>query len=171
MISLSSRERQLLRVLYVIAGLFILYFLVITPVMSIRQESQEAWSKNQKRIETMDELYSEYREIAEKKDRINDIMRDKRGVATLVEEMAKSANILQNKAYNKDATSNIQNKYTRILTEVRFEGVDIRPMMKFLYDMEHSGKYMRITYLRISQAVKERQTYDVTVKLESYQIQ
>ena len=171
MISLSDRERKLLRILYIIAGLFLLYFLVISPVITLRRESRESWSRNQKRIEDMDALYSEYRDIAVKKDRINEIMRDSRGVATLIEETAKSANILQNKAYNKDATSNIQNKYTRITTEVRFEGVDIRPMMKFLYDMEHGGKYIRITYLRITQAVKERQTYDVTIKFESYQIQ
>ncbi len=171
MIALSNRERILLRVLYVIAGLFVIYFFIITPVMRITSDSRKSWDQNTNRLAELDSLYQEYRDIQDKKNSISDLMRDTRGMATLVEENAKNAGILQNKADNRDQTSNIQNKYQKITTEVRFEGVDIRPLMKFLFDMENSGKYVRISYLRINQAVKERQTYDVTVKFTSYQLQ
>lgn len=171
MIALSDRERILLRILLVIIGVFLIYFLIIAPLWRLRKESRQSWDQNATRLAELDTLYNEYKDIQDKKSKINELMRDTRGVSTLIEEYAKNAGILQNKAYNRDATTNMQNKYQKISTEVRFEAVDIRPVMKFLYDMEHSEKYVRISYLRVNQAFKERQTYDVTVKFESYQLQ
>lgn len=170
MIALSDRERLLLRILLVIIGIFLVYGLIIAPLWRLKQESRKSWDQNSTRLAELDSLYGEYREIQEKKGRINELMRDTRSVSTLIEECAKNANILQNKSDNRDTTTNVQNKYQKITTEVRFESVDIRPLMKFLYDMEHSEKYVRMTYLLVKQTFKERQTYDVTVKFESYKL-
>lgn len=170
MFNLSERERKLLKLLYVILGVIVLVFLIIKPFLSYRENIQKESRSNIARLENLDRLYSEYREVKEKKSHLNDLLRDSRGISTLIEENAKKSNILQNKLYTRDNTSNIQNKYQKTTTSVKFEGIDIRSLISFLYEMEFSGKYVEVSYLRIYQAIKERYTYDVTIKFDTYKI-
>ena len=50
---------------------------------------------------------------------------------------------------------------------MRFEGVDINSILNFIYKMENSGMLIQISYLRINQTIKGRNTYDVTMTFNS----
>ena len=170
MFNLRERERKLLNILYVILGALAVFFLIIKPFISYRKNIRDEFNSNFSKLETLDRIYSEFRGIKEKKSHLDDLLRDNRGISTLIEENAKKANILTNKVYTRDNTSNIQNRYQKTTTSVKFEGVDIRSIVNFLYEMEFSGKYVEVSYLRIYQAIKERNTYDVTIKFDTYKI-
>ncbi len=88
-----------------------------------------------------------------------------------MEDNAAKAGILNNKIYNRDHQSNLQNNYRKITTDVKFEGINIKSAMNFLYYMENSNILLKISYVRISQAVKERNNYDVTVNIDSFKNQ
>jgi len=54
-----------------------------------------------------------------------------------------------------------------VSTDVKFEGVAIAPLMKFIHLMENSDKMIKVNYLQIRLALKGRNTYDVRIKFDS----
>ena len=168
---LSSREKRLLQLLAGVVGILVLYYGIIGPVMSLRESIDSTYQTSISRLNDLDTIYRQYREIREKKERFNQQLRDTRGVSALVEENAQKAGILGNKTYNRDHETNLQNRFKKISTDVKFEGVNIKSAVDFLYYMENSNKLIKISSLRISQALKERSNYDVTVTFDSYKNQ
>ncbi len=171
MIKLSVREKRLASILAVLLGGVILYYGIIGPVMSFLSSTGNTQEKNIAQLKELDDIYRQYREIRDRKNRYEQLLRDTRGVSSLVEDNAAKAGILNNKIYNRDHQSNLQNNYRKITTDVKFEGINIKSAMNFLYYMENSNILLKISYVRISQAVKERNNYDVTVNIDSFKNQ
>ncbi|MDR3237161.1 MAG: hypothetical protein LBT84_01525, partial [Spirochaetia bacterium] len=113
-------------------------------------------------------IYTQYKGIREKKENYDQLIKDSGGVAALVEENAGKAGIQNSKVYNRERETNMQNKFKKITAEVKFEGVNIKSALDFIYYMENSGKFIKTSSLRINQAVKERNSYDMTISFDSY---
>lgn len=170
MIKLTPREKRLVQIMGVFFAILVLFYGIINPIMNLKQSIDEKYETNIQRLNEMDAVYKQFREIKEKREKMDQLLRDTRSVSTLVEDNARKANIINNKAYNRDNESNIQNKFKKITTDVKFEGVNIKGVMDFLYYMENSNKLIKVSYFRINEALKERNNYDVTIKFESYKI-
>lgn len=167
MIKLNKREKRMLQGLGGVAILIIAYFLVIMPIMSFRSSIQKKFESNMSRLNRLDTIYSEYQEVKDKITRYRGQLVNTQGTTTLIEENAKALNILKNKVYTRDMPSNLQDKYKKISTDVKFEGIDIKSALDFIYKMENSGRLIRVSYLRINQALKGRNMYDVTIKFDT----
>ena len=70
--------------------------------------------------------------------------------------------------YTKKSQANVQNKYIRVTTDVKLEGVAVGPLMKFIFDLERSSDLVRIQYLRITKGLKGTDTYDAIIKVDSF---
>jgi len=167
MFKLSKRETRLLQILIVIVSALILYFLIITPIVKLKSSISDEFENNQSRLQKLDKIYEEYHGIRQKKTQYESLLKQNRGITTLIEENEKNANILKNKSYTRDHPGKVQNNYKKISTYVRFEGVDIQSILKFIDAMENSGSLIKLSYIRINLALKERDAYDVTMKFES----
>jgi hypothetical protein len=120
----------------------------------------------------MDDLNDEYREIRQKITKYQSALGNKNeNITTLVEQWAVTADVTKNIAYTRRTQSTIQNKYIRVSTDVKLESVPIQKVLKFLYEIENSNKLLKISYLRIYQALKGADTYDVIMKIESFSTQ
>jgi uncharacterized protein YktA (UPF0223 family) len=170
-IKLSAREKKLVSVLAVVLGAVILYYGILSPLGSFLSSTGNTYEKNIAQLKELDDIYQQYREIRDKKSRYEQLLRDTRGVSSLVEDNAAKAGIMNNKIYNRDHQTNLQNNYRKITTDIKFEGVNIKSAMDFLYYMENSNVLLKISYVRISQAVKERNNYDITVNIDSFKNQ
>lgn len=168
---LSAREKRMLQALSAIVGLVILYYGVISPVMSFLDSVDNGYETSMTQLKELDDIYQQYREIRDKKGRYEQLLKDTKGISSLVEENAGKASILNNKVYNRDHQSNLQNNYKKITTDVKFEGVNIKSVLDFLYYMENSNVLLKVSYIRINQAVKERNNYDVTINIDSFKNQ
>lgn len=167
MIELNKREKRLLQILAVLVGILAVYFLVISPILSIHEHISNEFATNMSKLNSLDKLYDEYREIRQSVSRYQSQLNSTQGLTSLIEENAQSANIAKNKTYNRDRPTVPQGKYKKISADVRFEGVDINSLLNFIYKMENSGMLVRISYLRINQTVKGRNTYDATITFNS----
>lgn len=165
---ISAREKKLLIVLLALIGALIIFYGVINPLLSFQENSDNSAESGVAKINELEEIYRQSREIREKKNVIERRLKDASGVSSLVEEYAAKNGILTNKVYNRDREMNLQNKIKKIVTEVKFEGVNIKPVFDFIYNMENSNKLITVSSLRISQAVKERSNYDVTINFENF---
>lgn len=168
---LSQRERMLLKILIGLVAAIALFYIIVKPMLSIKSSVESGRSAGVERLNELENLYQQYKTTQDKLAETNRLMDDTRGVSALVEENAEKTGILSNKVYNRDKEANLQNKFKKITTEVKFEGVNIKSALDFLYYMENSGKMIHTSSLRINQAVKERSSYDVTLSFESYKKQ
>ena len=170
MLSLNKREKILLQLLLLIVVSLALYFLIITPFFKYQQNIQDSSSSSLIRLNKLERIYKKYKTVKTKKNDLNKLLKNTKGITSLIEENARLANILKNKAYSRDYPSNIKNKYQKVTTDIKFESVDIESILKFIHHMEQTDKIVKISYLKISEALKESKTYDVTIKFESYTI-
>jgi type II secretory pathway component PulM len=168
MISLSDREKKLLTVLVIFVGVLLVYFAVISPIVAFKSNLKSEYNSNLQRLSSLDKLYEEYLQLKEEKKNYHNLLRSNEGVTTLIENIAKQTNILKNKVYTRDNPSNIQGKFKKVSTEVKFESVDAGSIMKFIYKLENSNKIIKIAYMRVRLALKGKDVYDVTLKIDSY---
>ena len=166
MIEFSKREKRMLMVLAGVAACTVVY-LIVSQVMSYKKEAGAKSESNASRISKMEELSDEYRMIKQKRASYEAMLRNEKGTTTIIEENAGSVNILRNKVYTQDRPSNIQGQYKKISTDVKFEGVDIKSLLSFMHKMENSNKLISVSYIKITQGLKGRNLYDVSIKFES----
>ncbi len=167
MIELNKREKRLLQILAVIIGIVAFFFLIISPIISLRESINKEYELNMSKLTTLDKIYDQYRESRDRISQYNSQLNNTKGLTSMIEENAQSLNIIRNKTYTRDRPTVTQGKYKKISADVRFEGVDINSILNFIYRMENSGMLIKISYLRINQTIKGRNTYDVTITFNS----
>ncbi len=167
MIELSKRETRLLQILGVVLGILLIYFLIISPIMGLRESINREYEQNMTNLTMLDKLYEEYQDLKQKNSQYSAQLNNTRGITSLIEENAQSLNIIKNKTYTRDRPTVAQGKYKKISADVRFEGLDINSILNFIYKMENSGMLIQISYLRINQTIKGRNTYDATMTFNS----
>jgi hypothetical protein len=171
MINLTDREQKLLKIFAVIIVLAIVYLFIVRPLVSFRESTSREFENNAQNLVKLDKIFEEYLSVKEKNARYNLLLRNSSGLTTLIEENAQAVNILKNKTSNRDNPSSLQNKYHGLSTEVKFEGVDIKSVVNFIYKMENSDRLVKISYLNIKQALNQTRTYDVIIKFDSYYLE
>jgi hypothetical protein len=166
-LSLTKREKLLLQILGGFALVLGIYFLIISPLMSLKSSIDSEYENNAMKLDQLDRIHEEYINIKQKSSLYSSQLQNSQGTLTLIEEHAKTHNILKNKVLTQEQPGNVQDKYKKITTDVKFEGIDITSALNFIYSMENCGKLIRVSYLRISQILKGKSTYDVTIKFET----
>ena len=66
MIELSKRETRLLQILAVVVGILLVYFLIISPIMSLRESINSEYEQNMSKLTTLDKMYEQYQELKQK---------------------------------------------------------------------------------------------------------
>jgi len=169
MITLTKREKLLLKVLLVIAAGTVVYYLVVSPLIGLMGNSEDDTKKNRDDLIKLEKIYKQYRDIQQKKIAYT-AMLEKRNENTtsLIEQLANSTGIAKNIAYTRSSQSSIQNKYVRITVDIKIEGVAIQQFLKFLYEVENTDNLIKVNYLRINPALKGTNTYDVNLKVDNF---
>lgn len=167
MLDLNKREKRLMMMLAALAGILAVYFVIIYPFMSWRESIGREYEANMSKLTALDRIYEQYRDVRQRASSYSSQLNNTRGITSLIEENAQSLNILRNKSYTRDRPTISQGQYKKVSADVKFEGVDINSIINFLYKMENSGMLIQVSYLRINQTVKGRNTYDVTITFNS----
>jgi len=168
--NLSKREINLLKILAIIISLSLIYLFVISPIINLSSESQNEFNNSKQKVLQLNKIYLDYNETKRKIYQYKKLMKNDSGITSLIEDNAKKTNILENKVYTRDRPITIKNKYLKIITDVKFESVNMKSMINFLYLMENSNKSIKVSYLRIRSALKGKMTYDVIIKFVSYKL-
>ncbi len=169
MISLTKREKLLLKILLIfILGLIIIY-LIVLPLIRLSGTSDDDVKKYTDDLEKLESIYKQYRDVQQKKaNYILMLNKKNENTTSLIEQLTNSLNISKNIAYTRSNQSNIQNKFVRITTEVRIEGIAMQLFLKFLYEIENSDNLIKVNYLRITPALRGTNTYDVQLKIDNF---
>jgi hypothetical protein len=165
---LSSREKLLLKVMGGILAAYILFTFVISPVYSSLNGMKESSSGSVDKMNQLNSIYAEWNSAKQKKQFYDGVLKGSDNITSLVQQAAATNNLTPNLAYTRRNQSNIQNKYTKITTDVKIEGASIQSLIKFIYDLENSGTFLNIDYLNIVKGLKGTDKYDALVKINTY---
>ncbi len=172
MIKLSNREKLLLKILIATVILITGYNFIFMPLINFFSSSDSIIVNDKQKIEQLDRIYSNFKELETKRNQYMSLLKsDSDNISTLIEQWAQSSNISRNIAYSRRNQTNVQNKYIRITTDMKLEGVSIQSLLRFIYEIENSNKLVNISYLRINKSYKSPNLYDVNLKIESYTLQ
>ena len=65
--TLTNREKFLLKILIICIAAVVVYYLIITPLMKISGSSEDVLSDIRSDLETLDNLYNQYKDVQQKK--------------------------------------------------------------------------------------------------------
>jgi Tfp pilus assembly protein PilO len=165
--SLSTREKILIYVLSSVAAGALLYTFIISPLLTPKTDG--GVSGGPERLRRMERLSEEYKSVKQDKNQILSQLDNKNeNTSALIQQCASTNGIEKNIAYTRRSQSTIQNKYNRITTDVKIDGVYFQPLVKFLNDIESSPELVRLQYVRITKALKGTNTYDVQLKIDTF---
>jgi hypothetical protein len=85
----------------------------------------------------------------------------------MVDEIAASLNIKNNKVYLNENPGIVQNGIQKMTTEIKFEGVQINSLLEFISRIENMNTPIKIQSLLIDSGMKERSRYDSVITLVS----
>ena len=168
MITLSKREKTLLQILIVLVVIVIIYYLIVSPLIEMASNAENELKNNINSIEKLEKLHEEYRKVKAKKEKYKKQLSKSENITSLVEQWANSTNVASNIAYTRRSQTTLQNKYIRITTNIKFNGVAIQSFLKFIYEVENSKKLLKTSYLRIRPALKGTSKYDIDLKIDSF---
>lgn len=167
--NLTGREKLLLKILLACIAAAGFYYLIISPIIGLTGSADDNVKKNIDDVKKLKSIYKQYREIQQKNQRYTSMLsRRNENTTSLIEQWANTTGISKNIAYTRSSQSVIQNKYTRITTDIRIEGVAIQQFIKFLYEVENSENLLKVNYLKISPALKGTNTYDINLKIDNF---
>lgn len=167
MIDLNKREKRLLIGLGTLLGIVVIYFVIISPILNMKNRGKLDAESNMSKLNNLEKIYEQYRVVKQEMQVINAQLSQSKGITTIIEENAQSTNIMNKKSYTRDRPTIVQGKYKKVSADVKFEGVDITSLLNFIYKMENSGMLIQISYLRLNQTIKGRNTYDATITFNS----
>lgn len=169
MFKISDREKKLIQVLIIILSVVLIYYLIIIPLVSFFNKTEDSLESNKEQLVQLDKIYNKYRELEQKRNRYTSLLKSGNdNITSMIEQWSQSTNVARHIAYTRRRQSIIQNKYIRITTDIKLEGVPVQSCLQFIYEIENSNKLLKISYLRINKALKGSSTYDVNMKIDSY---
>lgn len=169
MITLTQREKLLLKVLLAVVIVIAAYYLIVLPLVGIIGNSEDDTKKHRDDLVKLEKIYNQYRDIQQKRTAYATMLEKRNeNTTSLIEQLANSTGISRNIAYTRSSQSSIQNKYIRITVDIKIEGVAIQHFLKFLYEVENTDNLIKVSYLRINPALKGTNTYDINLKVDNY---
>ena len=166
MINLNDREKKLLIVLIIVALVSFTYYFILTPIIEYKENSNTTVDKNRLKITSLDNTYSEYKDIIEEKKKLN-ALASNNNIVSMTGEIASELNIKNNINYKNTPSNIVQNDIEKTTTEIRVEGVPINALLQFIDRIEHLNFPLKIQKVVITSGFKDRDRYDSLIVIVS----
>lgn len=164
--NLSDREKILIRVLIVMAAVALVYYGIIVPSAMISKTSSPA-AEYERQLSELQKIHSEYLTAKKENDEIEALLsKNTEGSASMIKNLAEKRGIKS--AYLNTTQTTIQNKYTRINTDIKVNSVSAQNLLEFIHEVEQSEFLVYVNYLNITRGLEGRKEYDALIKFYTY---
>ena len=170
-INLNQREKIIVYGAGVLIAAFILVQLIIVPVFERRDELQRKLSAKQQTLSEMQELRGEYQQLQQKITASRNQFDRRPANFTLfsfMDRLAGQTGIKQHVSYMKPSTTvNDDTGVTLSRVEMELQGISLKDLTKYLYNVETSKNMVMIKRLSISRTGRESGLIDAVVQAET----
>jgi general secretion pathway protein M len=170
---ISKKEKTILFVGGVVVLLLLYYLIVISPAHSRDEALAKRINKKRADLREMVVLKGEWDRLVSNKARAQEAL-TRRGKAftplSFLENISRKVGIQKNIQYMKPRFSSEASGIGKAVgVEMKLEGINIEQFVRFLYELEFSGKLLHITKLRIQKMREGKgQSLRVLLQIDSY---
>lgn len=168
--SLAPRERLLLSIVGVFGGVFVFYFVALSPFLAAQGRASEASLTADSQLAAMIRLRREYdtaeAQLAAVEDQIRG-NRDQRNVLTLLEALAKESGVSVEAMKDRRGGSNETYREQRV--EVSLKKVTLEQAVRYLHSIESAERPFSIKSLRMKTRADASKLLDVTFSVSSFE--
>jgi len=168
--NLSPRERMLVSLVGGVLATMLLYFAVITPLLSIRDRASARVETAEQQIETMLRLRRDYDDFAGRLELVESRIRanrDSRNLLTLLETLASQSGVKIDSMQERQASDNERFRETRV--EVDLKNVTLTQTVKYLHNIELSDRQLSVKGLRVRTRPDQPELLDVNFNVSSFE--
>jgi len=164
--NLSEREQLLIKILIGMAVTALIYYGIIIPSLMISRTANPS-SEYERKAAELQKIHADYLAAKKENDAIEALLaKNSEGSATMIKQLAEKRGI--NSAYLNTTQTNIQNKYTRINTDIKINSVSSQNLLEFVNEVEQSEYLIYVNYLNITRGLEGRHDYDALIKFYTY---
>jgi len=170
MIRINPREKRALVAGGCAVAALLIYLLVVSPYMNAMERWDRRIDVKSKELEEVLALQEEFVRLKEKARLLEDMVRSGPGFSLLsfLESLATKNKIKNQIAYMKPLTTPGNERYRESSVEMKVEGVTLKQLVDYLYQVEQSRQPIRIK--RINIAKKKEEAYlDVTLQASTFE--
>jgi general secretion pathway protein M len=167
----SVRERSLLLVGGIVAGLSLLFVLVIDPVLARLDRLERQALRKQKDIKELALLSREYAEKRARLAKVESRMPAADGqfsLLTFMEEAATAAHVRERIAGMQPQVQSLAQGYQETAVDLRLEGVQLPELLALLVAIEQAPYELHVRHLQIRPKFDNPVNLDATVRVLSY---
>lgn len=168
--NLGARER-----IFVVGGvvallLTILYAIVIDPLTTQSVQLDRRIVKTQRDVRELYTLQRQYQAHKEVLDNINAKLQRQKNFAIFshLEKLAGDTGIRGKIVYMKPTVSTSSDAYEEESVEIKMEGVTLKQLIRYLYQVENSPQFLKIKRLHIKPRFDNRQLLTATFRVSTF---
>lgn len=170
-IQMSNREKYFVGGAAVLIAVFVIYQFMITPFVQGKERKKRLIAEKSVQLEEMKELKAEYDSLTEKSRSIQQMAGEKDTGFTLfsfLEKLSGTTGVKDNISYMKPS-ENIQKdtQLTLSLVEMKLQGVDMKKLMEFLYNVETSPNGVFVRGVSLTKAGKDKKLLTAILQIET----
>ena len=167
----TPRERQMLALMAIAIGLWLLYWFVQGLIVGPMAQAKRTIAVREAALMQMRVLQADYRRVQGQVSLLDTQIRSGQqgNVLSMLEEMASEVQI-KDKITSMDPRSIPPNDlYRESVIEVRLQSVNLKELTDYLFKIENSGSFLKIKRLRLKTRSDDPGYLDVTFRVSSFE--
>ncbi len=169
--SMSTREQYMVGGAAAFVVFFIVYQLMITPFIDGRVKKQKILADKALQVQEMRAMQGQYMTMMAKGDSMRQMAAGKAEGFTLfafLEQLAGQTGLKESISYMKPSKSvQKDTQVTLSLVEIKFQGVDMRKLMDFLFQVETSPNAVFVRGVSLSKTGKDQNLLTAILQIET----
>jgi type II secretory pathway component PulM len=168
--NLSPREQILVATAGAMAGVALLVFVVVMPVLGMADSAEQRVLSAEQQLVAMTRLQREYAEINSRLEGVERRIQSQRGrqnIRTLLENLSKESAVRIDSMEERQAGKN--DHYVESKMEVSLKNVSLSQTIKYLHNIEDSDQQLSVKSLRVKGRSDKSQLLDVTFSVSSFE--
>jgi general secretion pathway protein M len=170
MIRVNPREKRTLIAGGLAVAALLVYLVLISPYLAAMEKLDRRITKKTEELEEVLALQKEYFRLREKTTLLEGMVRSTSGFSLLsfLETLAAKNGIKKQIAYMKPLTTPANERYRESSVEMKLEGLTLKQLVDYLYQIERSPQPIRIKRLNIAKK-KGEGFLDITLQASTFE--
>jgi general secretion pathway protein M len=171
-IKLARREKLIVMAGASFVGLFLVMNLLVLPALSKKAKLERSIQADQKRIEELLLLSSEYKTLQGTSGDVGSALSGRGEGFTLfsfLEKEASQAGLKDRIKYIKPSTSQAKGNFKISSVEMQFQGITMGELFEYLYRIEDPKNIIKITRLSVKKYQEKQGYVDATMQISTVQ--
>jgi type II secretory pathway component PulM len=167
--NLSQRERLLVSSACILAGVAVVYFALVVPVLAIGDRAADRLDAAETELEVMTRLRADYEDVQQRLRGVEArIDRSARAsLRTTLEDLAQKSLVTVESMEPQAAPTNDRYRETKV--EVGLKGVTLPQTVAYLHQIESADQLLTVKSLRIRTRADKPELLDVTFTVSSFE--